>query len=259
MLEAQLEKYRTFKNSMYFLSNQIVNPAAVKSLLSEACNVFLADATGEKASLFDALVGQMELVASQNSADYLSKMRVVSKLAAINQILDYDALFRVLRDRFGLRIITAFGAPVMHVSGLKVGVTEAGTDVAWHQDWPNTGGSLNSVVVWVPLGGVSEAGGGLMVAEGKSFGLLDYEIDPPVCKIKSAVSDQFRSLNIVPEVGDALIFDQFHPHSSVASEHTRIALSFRFEDAACAGWQARDYEYLHNRTIKSREFAEWQL
>ena len=242
---------------MFLLADQIADETAIATALSEACKV-LDVAVSAKHDVFWQLAQKMELLAAEDPVHYRCLMRAVSRLESVQSVLHKRRTYELLSENWGLDLITMTGKPVLHVSGSNVSVTERGTDVAWHQDWPNTGGSLNSVVVWVPLGGVSDNTGGLVLAQGEKFGLLDYEIVPPVCKIKPAISERFEPVYVAPKVGAGIIFDQFHPHSSVASHQTRLAVSFRFEDARCQDWRERGYEYLHRTSLEERAFSEWK-
>ena len=82
------------------------------------------------------------------------------QLASLHTVLKHDAVETYLK-KCAFEIITMCGQPVLHVSGKPVCVEDFDADVAWHQDWPNTGGSKNSIVLWLPLGGCDPKGVGL--------------------------------------------------------------------------------------------------
>lgn len=206
---------------------------------------------------FDQVAREMTALCSEDSERYLASMKAIGKLASLQSIIHQATVEAFLRENCGFKIITMCAQAVLHVSGDSASLKDFDAKVSWHQDWPNTGGSKNSMVVWVPLGGCDAAEGGLILAEGENFPLLDYKNDGKVCAITEAAAFALRGRYVAPNLGSGILFDQFHPHRSQSGPNVRIAVSVRYEDASCMDWRDRGFEYLHQRSQVSREFTEW--
>jgi ectoine hydroxylase-related dioxygenase (phytanoyl-CoA dioxygenase family) len=116
--------------------------------------------------------------------------------------------------------------------------------VSAHQDWRSMQGSLDAVVVWVPLVNVDRALGALEVAPDShrrglianrvvdSFGLVD-DVDPS------------GFLSIEAEKGDALFFSSFLVHRSGTNvtESIRWSCHFRYNNLDETTFVQRGYPH----------------
>ena len=67
---------------------------------------------------------------------------------------------------------------MMHTNSKKLGGIFNSTNSPWHQDWLSMQGSLNSVVIWLPLVNIDEKIGGISILEGShKFGLIESKKD----------------------------------------------------------------------------------
>ena len=243
---------------MYTVVPDLIDAARYQEFLDEARSILAPHAESSARAEFGEVALSMSALCHKLPEQYLAAMRVIGKLASLHAVLKHDSVETYLKKKCAFDIITMCGQPVLHVSGKPVCVENFDADVAWHQDWPNTGGSKNSIVLWLPLGGCDPKEGGLTLAEGETFPLLDYIIDSKVCRIRDSIADDLVAKYEAPPWGSGIFFDQFHPHCSSSGSNVRLAVSFRYEDAGCRDWRRRGFEYLHQRSKVSREFAEWQ-
>ena len=206
---------------------------------------------------FDHVAREMTALCSEAPERYLASMKAIGKLTSLQSIICQTTVEAFLRKNCGFKIITMCAQAVLHVSGASASLKGFDANISWHQDWPNTGGSKNSMVVWVPLGGCDATEGGLILAEGENFPLLEYKNDAKVCGITEAAASALKGRYVAPNLGSGILFDHFHPHCSESGPNVRIAVSFRYEDASCMNWRGRGFEYLHQRSQVSREFTEW--
>ena len=242
---------------MYSVIPDLVNRDCYQQFLSEARWIIDPQTELSAAAEFEDLAFSMAVLCQKSPEQYLAAMRVIGKLTSLHAVLETRVLECYLRKKHGFQIITMCGQPVLHVSGEPVSIGNYDADVSWHQDWPNTGGSKNSVVLWLPLGGCNSNEGGLILAEGTAFPLLEYSSDAKVCRIRDELAAGLVENYVAPEFGAGILFDQFHPHCSRSGKGVRIAVSFRYEDPSCPDWQSRGYEYLHQRSKVDRDFADW--
>ena len=244
---------------MFSVIEHVTTPLKIECFIRDAYTILLGDddITDQPATQYEDLTALMEQRIVQSPNRYLSSMRVISKLVSLQTLIDISSITQTLESLANFKLPTMCGGPVLHVSGEKVQIPGSDGNVSWHQDWPNTGGSRNSVTLWVPIGGCSTSGGGLTLAVGTFSQLLAYRTNQAVCAIDNEITKDFEEVIMAPAVGDGLLFGQMQPHKSHPGETTRMAVSFRFEDAAEREWRDRDFEYLHHRVKKNRDFGEW--
>jgi ectoine hydroxylase-related dioxygenase (phytanoyl-CoA dioxygenase family) len=111
-----------------------------------------------------------------------------------------------------------------------------------HQDWRSMQGSLNAVVVWVPLVDVDEKLGALRVLPGSHRdGLRDSEPDEWFRHIEGLRPEDFISIEV--KAGDALFFSAFLVHASGdnVTDAIRWSCHFRYNDLAEPTYRARGY------------------
>lgn len=112
-----------------------------------------------------------------------------------------------------------------------------------HQDWRNMQGSLDSVVVWIPLIDVDREIGALEVLPGShKRGLLEARVTDGYPEIESSFADEdFVACEM--RKGDALFFSAFLLHRSGTNATERVRWSIQLR-----------YNNLHERTFLERGF-----
>jgi|SRR6202171_3886840 len=106
-------------------------------------------------------------------------------------------------------------------------------DVDWkkpsHQDWRTTQGSLDSVIVWVPLIDIDKSLGALeIVPESHKLGLLSYETQSDYHTIAEDAAKHFQFVSVEVEKGDALFFSTLLVHRSGDNTSGSIRWSCHF-------------------------------
>ena len=205
----------------------------------------------ENIQSFEELVDLMEISADRDFDDYLLKMKAVSKSIYVKNILGVEKL-NELAKRYGIMEPVEFSCPVLHVAGKKLSKGNEGVPV--HQDWPSTRGSLNSIIIWISLGGADTGTGGLnfYCSPNNSRYLFDAEIAQHVVKITDPKLNSLDKKYLSINAGNAIIFDHFLPHDS-QNGNARLSISVRVEDASEEEWKKRKYEYAHTTIISRRD------
>jgi ectoine hydroxylase-related dioxygenase (phytanoyl-CoA dioxygenase family) len=121
-------------------------------------------------------------------------------------------------------------------------------DVDWkkpaHQDWRTTQGSLDSMIVWVPLIDIDRSLGALEIApESHKLGLLNYEFKNDYHVLADAAVADLPFVSVEVAKGDALFFSTFLVHRSGNNTSGSIRWSCHFR-----------YNNLLERTFVERGF-----
>ncbi len=163
-------------------------------------------------------------------------------LISLHRLSLDERIVSVLGD-LGLDFPNVSTRPVMFFNAENLAKKEVYWKMAAHQDWRSMQGSLDSVVVWVPLVDVNKDLGALEVIPGShKWGLLKAEMTEGYGKLHGEV-EETEILSVEVEKGDALFFSSFLAHKSGTNVTDSIRWSCHFR-----------YNNLRERTFVERGF-----
>jgi len=184
----------------------------------------------------------LDLFASDR-ASYLAAARQTQYLASVHRLGLSESILHLLRD-IGVEVPSQSTRPVIHfmADGLRI---EGGYHkTPAHQDWRSVQGSLDGVTLWLPIYDVGPNDYPLELVPGSHRrGLLPSIDDPFGHRIADGevLDDAFHPLTL--RRGDIVVFSGFLVHRTGASggSRVRIALSYRFNNAAEPSYIKRNY------------------
>jgi phytanoyl-CoA hydroxylase len=115
-----------------------------------------------------------------------------------------------------------------------------------HQDWRSMQGSLNSVVLWVPLMAIIKDLGALgIVPKSHKKGLVTSNVGHGFGYVNLSEDDKYHEINIELELGDALLFSSFLIHRSGenVTDTPRWSCHFRYNDLSEKTFIQRGYPH----------------
>lgn len=121
--------------------------------------------------------------------------------------------------------------PVLYFNSRNLAKSEVYYKSPPHQDWRSMQGSLNAMVVWVPLAHVPRELGALEIIPGSHiWGLQDSREDEWYRRIEGLRDEQYESVEI--NAGDVLFFSAFLVHRSGnnVTDSIRWSCHFRYND-----------------------------
>ncbi len=172
----------------------------------------------------------------------------------VYQMMHEPRIIEFLRDKFGWRDIFVPGGQVVHIMAHELKIPGGYFGLVPHQDFPSVQGSLDGMVVWLPLVDVDRNNFPLEVIPGSHLrgllpmvlnGKIEWELRP----------DQYREEEYIPAevgVGDVIFMSTFTIHRSSingASGRCRVALSTRFDNADEATFIDRCYPTAYERSV----------
>lgn len=157
--------------------------------------------------------------------------------------LSLDGRITARLNELGLGFPNVSTRPVMMFNHERLAKKEVYWRLSAHQDWRSMQGSLDSMVVWVPLVDVNKDLGALEILTGSHrWGLLEAELADGYGQLQEEVNAS-EMVSIEVEKGDALFFSSFLAHQSGTNitDHIRWSCHFR-------------YNSLHEETFIERGF-----
>jgi ectoine hydroxylase-related dioxygenase (phytanoyl-CoA dioxygenase family) len=167
----------------------------------------------------------------------------VQHLISLHRLTLADKLLAKLKD-LGIASPVISTRPVLYFNKARLAKTEEFYKVPPHQDWRSMQGSLNSMVVWIPLIDVTKDLGALMILpESHKLGLLESRENAWFRQINSIESKEFVSVEV--KAGDALFFSAFLVHSSGSNilDKIRWSCHFRYNDLEESTFIKRGYAH----------------
>lgn len=157
----------------------------------------------------------------------------VQHLISLHRLSLDDRILEVLKA-LGLSFPNISTRPVLYFNHQRLAKKEVYWRLSLHQDWRSMQGSLDSVVVWIPLVNVDRALGALEVVPGShKMGLLEADMSDGYGHVRQA-PDRQDAVPVEVERGDALFFSTLLLHQSGTNETESIRWSchFRYNNLA---------------------------
>lgn len=172
----------------------------------------------------------------------------------VYQIMHEPRIVQFLRDKFSWRDIFIPGGQVVHIMAHELKIPGGYFGLVPHQDFPSVQGSLDGMVVWLPLVDVDRDNFPLEVIPGSHLrGLLPLAFDGKAeWELRP---DQYREEEYIPAevgVGDVIFMSTFTIHRSSingTAGRCRLALSTRFDNADEATFIERCYPTAYERSV----------
>ena len=144
--------------------------------------------------------------------------------------------------------------PVLYFNHQRLAKEKVYYKVDAHQDWRSMQGSLNSVILWVPLIDISRELGALEILPGSHLqGLRADHIDHGFGMVTLSESEKAELMPIEVKKGEALLFSSFLIHQSGENitNSPRWSCHFRYNDLDEHSFITR--KYAHPYTYKPTE------
>ena len=135
--------------------------------------------------------------------------------------------------------------PVLYFNAERLAKKEVYWRLSLHQDWRSMQGSLDSVVVWLPLIDIDRELGALEVIPGShKWGLLEADIVDGYGNLRTPV-DESDLTSVEIEAGDALFFSTFLVHRSGTNitDSIRWSCHFRYNNLSEPTFRERGFPH----------------
>ena len=180
---------------------------------------------------------------SSHKNDYIICMKTIQNLVMLHKLGTKSILLETLK-KIGLKSPILCSKPQIMINSKLTSSNVGHWMMPVHQDWRSMQGSLNSVVVWLPLIDCPEDLGALKIIRGShKNGLLPSETDVWYAHVKDEYVKDEKFESVPMKKGDVLIFSTFLLHKSGENitNDFRISAQFRFNDLYESTYVKRKY------------------
>lgn len=247
MMGSDQHECATLQNQGYLLYKGFLNPSEVRSLLHDAKAVFARIMKQRK--IFSGDIHSIEFdqgmaeFFNQDKAAFQNTGKNIQNLISLHRLGVSQKIIEKLKF-LGMQTPNICTRPVLLFNSKNLADEVAIYKTPPHQDWRSMQGSLNSLVVWVPLTNVDKSLGALrVIPESHLWGLQDTELQSTSRFATVTTTQATQFVDVETEVGDALFFSAFLVHESGdnLTEKARWSCHFRYNDLDEAQFIARGY------------------
>ena len=238
-----------YREDGYLLAKGFFPRAEIETIRNEAKLVFLSQmrrhgiVNGDELSEAEFEAGMFRLFET-DIATLTNCGKQVQHLISLHRLSLSEPLVEALRS-LGLSFPNVSTRPLLYFNSRRLAKKEVYWRLSVHQDWRSMQGSLDAVVVWVPLIDVDRKLGALEVIPGShKMGLLDSEMSDGYGHVDPSVNLP-EPVPVEVEVGDALFFSAFLVHQSGTSttDSIRWSCHFRYNNLEEATFVERGFPH----------------
>ena len=227
---------KQFRKDGFLIKKNLFSTSEIQEVLDAARKVF-------GSHIYDSDIDSGMFGLFRSSLSVFSNCgRVCQHNIPLHRMGTSDLIMSVLKESTGIKDPVISTRPVLFFNNKNLATEEVYYKTPPHQDWRSIQGSLNSVVVWIPLVNVTDELGPLEVIPGshkrglcakkmvKGFGVCD------------AKNKEFVKVEM--NVGDALFFSTYLIHRSgnnITEDKIRWSCHFRYNDLEDETYIGRGY------------------
>lgn len=247
----------TFRNRGYLALPGFVDVRTVDTIREDAKAAFAIQL--RRKGLLDLespsdneFLSAMERLFRQDMATFVNTGKQVQHLMSLHAWSTSDEVRELLRE-VGMGFPCISTRPVLYFNSPRLAAREEYWRVFPHQDWRSMQGSLDSMVIWMPLVDVDRQLGALEVIPGSHLqGLVAEEMVSGFGRIPP---ERVREEDFVPvecRKGDVLLFSSFLVHRSgtMTRDDIRWSCHFRYNNLSEKSFVDRGFPhpYLYKPT-----------
>lgn len=210
-----------------FIEKKYISKCTLEDISDEVFNDFLY-------RLFDE---DMECLS--NSGKQIQHLISLHSLSLQNKVID-------LLKEMGLETPIISTRPVLYFNHPKLAKQKVFHAVDAHQDWRSMQGSLNSVVIWIPLVDINKDLGALEILPSSHLdGLRTDHVENGFGMVALSKEKEDKLISIEIKTGDALLFSSFliHQSGNNITNKPRWSCHFRYNDLEDTTFIKRKYAH----------------
>jgi len=251
-----------YKSNGFFIAKGLLDEQRIEAVRHSIANTFLSQLAEINAVAEiegDELFSVMQALHQHDIDRYKKTAAALWRKLDVYQLMHDPKIISFLRDKFGWQDVFVSGGQVAHIMAHELKIPNGYFGLISHQDFPSVQGSLDGVVVWLPLVNIDQHNFPLeVIPRSHKRGLLpmvnegdvSYEIRP----------DQYQEEDYIPvevEVSDVVFMSMFTVHRSSKNGtqgQYRIALSTRFDNANEPTFITRCYPSAYERHVHRAQY-----
>ncbi len=255
-----LTPMESFKKDGYYIARNLIDHKEITTMMAQLHKNFNDQLAflGETVSDED-IFASMQRLHAKDIERYKKLVGAIWRKIEVYNLMHHRNILKFLSDQFGWQDIFVPGGQVALIMAEELRIPDGYFGLIPHQDFPSVQGSLDGVVVWLPLVDVDAHNYPLeVIPDSHLNGILPatessnktWEIAKDHCKDEAFVPVEVKA-------GDVVFMSLFTVHRSSqkgTAGRFRVAFSTRFDNADEATFIERCYPTAYLRTVHREQY-----
>jgi ectoine hydroxylase-related dioxygenase (phytanoyl-CoA dioxygenase family) len=255
-------EFEQYKRNGFFIAKRLLDEETISNV-KRSLNKTLADqlAAIAKPQAIEDIFDGLKALHDLDIQRYIKVLGALWRKHSIFNLMHDTRITRFLHDNFGWGDLFLPGGQVIHIMANELKVPNGYFGLVPHQDFPSVQGSLDGVVVWLPLVDVDKDNYPLEIVPGShkrglapmvNHGTSTWEVDKTWYDERDFVSADVA-------VGDVIFMSMFAIHRSSTNGsdgRCRISVSTRFDNADEPTFVERAYPTAYIRSVHREQYFE---
>ncbi|MCC7086840.1 MAG: phytanoyl-CoA dioxygenase family protein [Pirellulales bacterium] len=249
-MKLSANQFETYRRQGYLHLPAIVESREIQLILREARDVFCRQLVARGilptvAARDEQIDASMPELFQRDLGVFISCGKQVQHLNSLHRLALDERLVSLVRQ-IGVEWPNISTRPVLYFNSPRLAKSEVYWRVFPHQDWRSMQGSLDSVVIWLPLVDLPAELGPLEVVPGSHLdGLVTSEVVSGFGKVDDRYLEEKKFISLPCAVGDVVVFSSFLVHRSGTNSVPAIRWSchFRYNNLAEPTFVERGYPH----------------
>lgn len=249
-----------YNRNGFFIFNNLLDVSQINIVNSQVKDVFSQKL--KQLSLYEdylTLHDSMKLLFNQDLDAYKSVVASLWRLVAVQDLLHDSSIINVLKNNFGFDNIFLPGGDVVHIMSSSLKIPDGYFGLNVHQDFPSIQGSLDGLVVWIPLVDVDRYMFPMEVIPGShKYGIFPSDELESGWEVKPEYYNESDFVPVECEVGDVVFMSSFtiHRSSKTGDDRLRLACSTRFDNGVEKTFIERSYPTAYKRSVVRKQMFD---
>jgi ectoine hydroxylase-related dioxygenase (phytanoyl-CoA dioxygenase family) len=195
----------------------------------------------------------MRLLHAKDIERYKKTVGSLWRKISVYELCHNKNILNFVRDNFEFKDVFIPGGQVVHIQARSLQIPNGYFGLVAHQDFPSVQGSLDGIVVWIPLVDIDNNRFPLeVVPRSHKQGVLPSNTDSlQTWEINSSSIKEEEFIPVLCEVGDVVFMSNFtvHRSSSQGDDRLRLACSTRLDNGDEYTFIERCYPTAYKRSV----------
>lgn len=241
----QPEEVQSYHDNGFLIAKNLFPSGDIHEIRRDAINIFKRQLSrsGYHPENYDAFEKDLYSFFKEDQEAFINCGKHMQHTVSLHKLSLCPQILEVLK-KIGLSSVTVCTRPVLFANSKHLATKDIYHTIPAHQDMFSMDGSLNSVVVWLPLINVTKNLGALQVVpKSHKMGLMTSSVAEGFGMVDHYEDEHFISLEL--DVGDAVFFSSFLVHRSGinSTDSIRWSANFRYNDVDDADFIKRKFPH----------------
>ncbi len=241
-----------FESEGFVVARNLLNSSCVDEVVLSIKHSFDNVLNDVGVNLGDSVQDSMQKLYLHDVSKYMLVASSLWRKLQVSDLLHNELIRKFIFKNFGWSDIYLPGGQVVHIMDKRLVPPNGYHGISSHQDWPSVMGSLDGMVIWVPLMDIDRNLYPLEVIPGSHRGgMLAMKNDPErPWEIDESSYDASKFMPVEVQKGDVVFMSYFCVHrSSLNGNGLRLACSTRYDNANEQSFISRVYPTAYTRGV----------